>query len=177
MEDLTPRRRENHSLFFIEIPIPVKKTALVASDRISSLLLHSQLLLSPLKLKSLKSIFTRIFKFSTFEKYLFTLQTSADEGSWAKLLRLFLNFLFFKGAGTFQVIFFKLIFLTLCFDSVQVSEIDASIDLKLLNAGNFTDAFWLSVYFPFLLPPVCPPAQEELIQIVIFTKENIYYLY
>lgn len=64
----------------------VKGIVLVAVDRILALRIQSQLLLSPLK-----SIFTRIFKCLTFQKYLFTLQMSADEGFQAKLLRLFLN--------------------------------------------------------------------------------------
>lgn len=74
------------NLVFFEIPVTVKGIVLVAVDRILSLRIQSQLLLSPLK-----SIFTRIFKFLTFQKYLFTLQMSADEGFQAKLLRLFLN--------------------------------------------------------------------------------------
>lgn len=50
---LSPSATEKNLVFF-EIPVTVKGIVLVAAERISSLHIHSQLLLSPLK-----SIFTR----------------------------------------------------------------------------------------------------------------------
>lgn len=146
-----PLTEEN--LVFFDLPVTVKGIVLRTTDRICSLHIHSQLLLSPLK-----SIFTRIFKFLAFKKYLFTLQMSADEGIQAKLQRLFLN-IFLPRMKLFKL-YSSNLFLKSCSNSVQVSGIDTSVDLKILSTGTFTAVFWLSVLFLSLPHLLCSPVHE-----------------
>lgn len=96
---------------------------------------------------------------------------SADEGFQAKLLRMFLN-IFIPGTQKPFKLHSEKLSLKLCFDNIQASGTEVSVDFKMLNAENFKDVYYLCV--PFLSHPVCPPVQEELVHIHTEVKICLY---
>lgn len=157
------------NLVFFDLPVTVKGIVLLTTDRISSLHIHSQLLLSPLK-----SILTRIFKFLAFKKYLFTLQMSADEGFQAKLQRLFLN-IFLPRMKPFKLYSSNLVFKVMLQQRPsQGNWSECWFENTQCWAGTFTAVFWLSVLLLSLPHLLCSPVQEEFVHILVYTEVRIY---